>query len=151
MLLKRDRDETKVLDNLTLDEFMDRLLIGETPDKKRETAYNAYRAVNDEVERAHIAHIESLAKEVGKGSETLYSLYRKSSNVPESLQEEFELFRVMHQAVQCYVLNTVLQNDPTVKDKRQAVERSIQLIGRTLDREPKDIHLTLADYAKFLA
>ncbi len=148
MLLKRDRDETNVLDNLTLDEFMDRLLIGETPDKKRETAYNAYRAVNDEVERAHI---ESLATEVGKGSETLYSLYRKSSNVPDSLQEEFELFRVMHQTVQCYVLNTVLQNDPTVKDKRQAVQRSIQLIARTLDREPKDIHLTLADYAKFLA
>ena len=148
MLLKRDRDDSKILDNLTLDQFMERLLIGETPDKKRETAYNAYRAVIDEVERAHI---ESLATQAGKGSETLYSLYRKSSNVPDSLEEEFELFRVMHQAVRCYDLNTVLQNDPTVKDKRQAVERTIQLIAHTLDREPHEVHLTLDDYAKFLA
>ena len=148
MLLKRDRDDSKILDNLTLDQFMERLLIGETPDKKRETAYNAYRAVIDEVERAHI---ESLATQAGKGSETLYSLYRKSSNVPDSLEEEFELFRVMHQAVRCYDLNTVLQNDPTVKNKRQAVERTIQLIAHTLDREPHEVHLTLDDYAKFLA
>jgi hypothetical protein len=41
MLLKRDPSDPGVLNHIGLDDFMQRLLIGETPEKKRETAYNA--------------------------------------------------------------------------------------------------------------
>src|SRR5207245_2317741 len=44
-LLKRDFASDEVLETLDRNAFLDRLLIGLTPDGKREIAYNAYRAV----------------------------------------------------------------------------------------------------------
>jgi hypothetical protein len=147
MLLKRNPDDLDILNHLPLDTFMERLLIGETPDKKRETAYNAYRAVDDQAERQSI---ESLEKQAGP-SRSLYSLFTAAGDLPASLEEEFELFRVMHAATRTYDLNTTLQKDPQVPDKREAVRRTMALIARTLDEEPQDIHLTLADYGKYIA
>jgi hypothetical protein len=43
----------------------------------------------------------------------------------------------MHQATKCYDLNTNLQKDPTVRNKREAVERTMCIINRTLEREPE--------------
>ncbi len=147
MLLKRNSGDPTVLAHLSLDAFMERLLIGETPDKKRETAYNAYRAVDDKAEREFI---ESLEKQAGP-SRSLYSLFSEAGKVPASLEEEFELFRVMHSAARTYDLNTTLQKDPQVRDKRDAVRRTIDLIARTLDEEPQGIHLTIEDYNKYIS
>src|SRR2546429_7765553 len=44
ILLKRDRRDRTVLESLSLEKFIGRLLRGETPDGKKETAYNAYPA-----------------------------------------------------------------------------------------------------------
>ena len=149
MLLKRNPDDPAVLSHLSLDQFMERLLIGETPDKKRETAYNAYRAVDDKAERALI---EGLEKEANASSgATLYQLFSEADAVPASLEEEFELFRVMYQATCCYGLNTILQKDPRVGDRREAVRRTMALIARTLEEEPQGIHLSLEDYGNFVA
>ncbi len=145
MLLKRNPDDPTVLERLELDPFMERLLVGETPDKKLETAYNAYRAVDDREEREFI---ERLQKEASK-SRSLYSLFA-AGGAPASLEEEFELFRVMAQAARTYDLNTTLQKDPAVRDKRQAVGRTIQLIARTLEEEPRDVRLTIANYAGYI-
>ena len=146
MLLKRDPDDPAVLEHILLDTFMERLLIGETPDKKRETAYNAYRAVDDQAERAAIA---SLEKQVTP-SRSLYSLFSAAS-IPVSLEEEFELFRVMYNATWTYDLNTNLQKDPQVRDKREAVGRTLAIIARTLDEQPHPIRLTIDDYANYIA
>lgn len=149
MLLKRNPDDPTVLSHLSIDSFMERLLIGETPDKKRETAYNAYRAVDDKAERAFI---EGLEKQTNPGSgPTLYKLFSEADGMPVSLEEEFELFRVMHQATNCYDINTTLQADPKVPDKREAVSRTMSIIARTLDEEPQNIRLTVEDYGKFIA
>jgi len=147
MLLKRNPDDPSVLGHLSLDTFMERLLIGETPDKKRETAYNAYRAVDDKAERQLIENLEKQARP----SRPLYKLFSKAAGVPASLEEEFELFRVLYSAAHAYDLNTTLQKDPTVRDKREAVGRTISLIARTLDETPQDIQLNLADYWKYIA
>jgi hypothetical protein len=148
MLLKRNPDNPTVLASLPLEAFVEPLLIGETPDKKRETAYNAYRAVDDWAERSFI---EALEKEAGGSSGGgLYRLFAAAGDVPESLREEFELFRVMHQATRCYALNTTLQKDPSVSNKREAVARTMEIIARTLDEEPRSIHLTIDDYRSFL-
>lgn len=147
MLLKRNADDPTVLSHLSIDSFMERLLIGETPDKKRETAYNAYRAVDDNIERAHIQGLEKLAKSSGT---PLYQLFAKADSVPDSLLEEFELFRVMYLATRCYDLNTTLQKDPKVKGKREAVGRTMALIARTLDEAPQNIRLTIEDYGKYI-
>ncbi len=147
MLLKRNPDDPSVLGYLSLDTFMERLLIGETPDKKRETAYNAYRAVDDKAERKFIEGLEKQARP----SRPLYKLFSEAGSVPASLEEEFELFRVLYSAAYTYDLNTTLQKDPTVRDKREAVGRTISLIARTLDETPQGIQLNLADYWKYIA
>jgi hypothetical protein len=148
MLLKRNPADPTVLTRLSLDDFMEGLLIGETPDHKRETAYNAYRAVDDKAERALI---EGLEKEANASSgTTLYRLFSQADAVPASLAEEFELFRVMYQATCCYGLNTILQNDPRVRDRREAVRRTMALIARTLDDEPKQLHLSIENYSNYI-
>jgi len=149
MLLKRDADDPIVLAHLSLDQFMERLLIGEAPDKKRETAYNAYRAVDDKAERALIDDLERQAS-TSSGS-TLYRLFSEADSKPASLDEEFELFRVMYQTARCYGLNTVLEKDPRVPDRRAAVRRTMALIARTLDERPKGIHLSIENYSKYIA
>ncbi len=147
ILLKRDPSDSSVLTHLSLDRFMERLLIGETPEKKRETAYNAYRAVDDKAERALI---EGLEKQTTP-SRSLYSLFAKASNIPASLEEEFELFRVMYHATRTYDLNTTLQKDPSVPDKREAVRRTMALIARTITEQPSDIELTINNYGRYIS
>ncbi|MHB8656041.1 MAG: hypothetical protein ACYDA9_19450 [Terriglobia bacterium] len=148
MLLKRNVDDPNILSHLPIDSFMQSLLIGETPDKKREIAYNAYRAVDDEAERKFM---KGLDKNVNPASgSTLYKLFTEAESIPASLQEEFELFRVMYYALRTYDLNTTLQRDPTVHDKREAVGRSMAIIARTLAEEPLDIHLSINNYRKYI-
>ncbi len=146
MLLKRNPDLPSVLDHILLDSFMERLLIGETPDKKHETAYNAYRAVDDKAERTFI---EKLERDAGP-SRSIYSLFVGAGGMPASLEEEFELFRVMYYAARTYDLNTTLQKDPGVRDKREAVGRTLAMIGRTVDEEPRDLHLTIQNYGQYI-
>jgi hypothetical protein len=146
MLLKRDPDDSTVLNHLLLEPFMERLLIGETPDKKRETAYNAYRAVDDRAERGFI---EGLAKQAGP-SRPIYSLFAQAADVPASLEEEFELFRVMYNAARTYDLNTNLQRDPRVRDKREAVAQTLAIIARTVEQEPHSIRLSIENYRDYL-
>ncbi len=146
MLLKRNPDHPSVLDHILLDSFMERLLIGETPDKKRETAYNAYRAVDDKAERTFIEGLEAEASP----SRSLYSLFVGAGDRPASLEEEFELFRVMYYAARTYDLNTTLQKDPRVADKREAVGRTLAMIARTLDEEPHGLHLTIQNYHQYI-
>jgi len=148
MLLKRDFSSPVVLQSLPLSLFMSKLLIGETPDKKREVAYNAYRAVDDAEEKAFIDRIE--LQNGGKLDGSYYDLYASTDGRPSTLYQEFELFRVMHQSAGCYSLNTILQSDKKLKDKREAVLKSHALIAKTLDTQPKDLRLTLENYDGFL-
>jgi len=148
MLLKRNADDPNILSHLPIDSFMQSLLIGETPDKKREIAYNAYRAVDDEAEREFIKGLE---KHVNPATgSTLYKLFTEAKSMPASLQEEFELFRVMYYALRTYDLNTTLEHDPQVHGKREAVGRSMAIISRTLAEEPPDIHLSIDNYRNCL-
>jgi hypothetical protein len=130
---------------------MGRLLLGETPDRKREIAYNAYRAVDDEAERAVIARIEAAARREGGTPEALYAAFTKQHDVPETLAEEFELFRVLHQATRCYDLNTILATDPAVAGLKEAVARTMELIGYAVAARSGDIRLTLDDYRDTVA
>ncbi len=147
MLLKRDLDDPVVLSHAVLEPFMERLLIGETPDKKRETAYNAYRAVDDAAERSFIDRIEKSAT----AERPLYKQFGESTDAPESLREEFELFRVLYNAARTFDLNTILQRDPRVHDKPEAVRRTIALIARILEKEPVGIRLTLENYVEYIS
>ena len=89
MLLKRNADDATILRHLPLDDFMQDLLIGETPEKKREIAYNAYRAVDDQAERELINRIEKQANPVA--GVTLYRAFAEANDVPDSLREEFRI------------------------------------------------------------
>jgi hypothetical protein len=150
ILLKRDRDDPTVVEHLRLGSFIGRLLIGETPDKKREVAYNAYRAVDDDVERAYLTALEAAAGGDGADAEALFAAYDGRTDAPETLQEEFELFRVMYEAARTYGLNTILTVDPQVKDKKEAVELTMDLIARLVEEDPSPLRLTLSDYRSFL-
>jgi len=102
--------------------------------------------VDDRAERSFIEELEKRATP----ARPLYSLLGEADNAPASLKEEFELFRVMYNAARTYDLNTTLERDPRVRDKRQAVERTLGLIARTLDEEPWGIRLTIDNYSDFL-
>jgi hypothetical protein len=142
-LLKRDFDSDEVLDTLGRDAFLDRLLIGLTPDGKREIAYNAYRAVNDAAEKAFVAEAEEQARRAGT---SIFAAMSGRHDMPATLYEEFELFRIMHQTAGCYDLNTILQKDPSVRGRKEAVSRTIRLIATVASRLRGEFKATLADY-----
>jgi hypothetical protein len=142
-LLKRTPSDPVVLKVLTQDQFMGRLLIGQTPDSKREIAYNAYRAVDDEAEQQLVRSLEAQAEQTG---EPLYQLFERAEHVPESLREEFELFREMFRATLCYDLNTTLQRDPRITSKKEAVRLTLQLILRGVENRSRDLTLALDNY-----
>lgn len=145
VLLRRNREDLIVAQALSLRAFMAALLIGETPEGKREIAYNAYRAVDDETEKAFITGLER-----GAGGDDLYARFERRPDVPETLREEFELFRVMHQSCACYVLNTILMADPQVKGRKEAVALTMEILARLVDRQPANLRLTLSDYRGFI-
>jgi len=152
ILLRRAKEDRSVAESLLLPAFFTRLLIGETPDKKREIAYNAYRAVDDSEEQAYVKALEvDAARHGGRGMDRLFDTFERRGDAPETLREEFELFRVMHRACRCYSLNTVLTADPHVKDKKEAVALTLQLIARLVDDHPTDIQKTLDDYRSLIS
>lgn len=142
-LLKRNFQEAVVLENLDEEEFITRLLLGETPEKKYETAYNAYRAVDDGEERDFI---RALLKESQERAISPYGLYARKEDIPYTLYQEFELFRLLHRATSCYHLNTILRQDPLVTDSQEAVRLTMDLIARTVQDQPQPIALTLGNY-----
>lgn len=148
VLLRRDMNDPVVAEYLSLNKFMSRLLIGETPMKTREIAYNAYRAVDDKKEKDWINLLEKEAKE--RGFDTIYDLYVEKEDIPETLRMEFELFRVMNKSALCFDINTVLQNDPMVKTKREAVQGSLKIILKTILNQPEDLRLEIKDYRGFI-
>src|SRR5438270_2499734 len=127
MLLKRNFDEDIVAKRLTIDEFMARLMVGLTPMGTKEIVYNSYRAVDDVSERKWLDTLES------QGTEKMWRLYAEASDKPETLQEEFELFRMLFQSAKAYDVNTIIQKDPRVRSKMEAVGRTMTLIAKLHD------------------
>lgn len=152
VLLRRDPSDKVVAQRLTVAQLIAALLIGETPDKKREVAYNAYRAVDDDVEKAYIAAVEDEARRRAgvAPADALYSVFERRSDTPETLREEFELFRQMFRVCNCFTLNTILMADPHVKDRKEAVGLTMEVIARLADERPSALHLTLDSYRGFL-
>ena len=151
-LLKRDFASDVVLHRLDLPAFMARLFLGDTPAGTREVAFNASRAVDDGAERACVAALEAEVRATGEAlTMGLYPRFAERAGVPESLREEFELFRLLHRAVPCYDVNTVLERAPGVGSRPEAVEHTLRLIRGVTAGTPADVRLTLADYRAFLA
>jgi hypothetical protein len=146
ILLKRDPRERTVLESLPVGKFIGRLLRGETPDRKKETAYNAYRAVDDEAERAFIDRLERDAARAGGTAEALYAALAGRHDVPETLAEEVGSFRMLHQACRCYDLNTILATDPQVSGLKEAVTLTMRLIAHAVAIREGNVRLTLDDY-----
>jgi hypothetical protein len=146
MLLKRDPRDRTILESLSLGKFIGRLLRGETPERKKETAYNAYRAVDDEVERRFIDRLEAEVASAGGSADALYTALRRHQDTPETLAEEVALFQVMHQACRCYDLNTILATDPKVHGLKEAVTLTMRLIAYALSLREGAVRLTFEDY-----
>ncbi len=127
-------------------------MIGETPDRKREIAYNAYRAVDDEEEGHFVAAIEATAIErfgPHYPVEELAGLMRRP-DIPETLFEEFELLRGMHRPTRCYDLNTTLTAHPQVHSKQEAVRLTMALIAKVIDEQPTGLKVKLSELQAFL-
>jgi hypothetical protein len=140
MLLKRNFDEEVVAKRLTVDEFMARLMVGLTPMGTKEIVYNSYRAVDDVSERKWLDRLEA------QGVEKMWRLYGEATDKPETLQEEFELFRMLYQSARAYDVNTIIQKDPKVRSKMEAVARTMRLIAKLHDSDDGELEATIADY-----
>jgi hypothetical protein len=143
MLIKRDFKEEHVLEDLPLDRFIERLLVGNTPDGKWEVAYNDYRAVDDEEEKEYLKRIFERSRRGGRSIYEEFKLDRQ--NRPVTLDGEFELMEVLHSSSRCYDLNTVLQ--AAGYSKRDSVTKTIQLIVEVLRNRPMTISLTLDEFS----
>jgi hypothetical protein len=143
MLIKRDFKEEHVLEDLPLDRFIERLLVGNTPDGKWEVAYNDYRAVDDEEEKEYLKRLFERSRRGGRSIYEEFKLDRQ--NRPVTLDGEFELMEVLHSSSRCYDLNTVLQ--AAGYSKRDSVTKTIQLIVEVLRNRPMTISLTLDEFS----
>jgi hypothetical protein len=146
-LLKRDTSDPVILKPLSLADLVERLLIGQTPDGKREIAYNAYRAVDDTSEKRAV---EAVTGESQRQQQSLYEAFAAATDLPDSLVEEFTLFEEMHRATRCYDCNTILQRDPLVTSKKEAVRLTLEVIIRGVENRETDFSLTLDNYRSLL-
>ena len=144
MLLKRAFDEDVVVDRLSIDKFMARLLVGMTPMGTKEIVYNSYRAVDDKSERTWIDTIEA------KGFDRMWSEYQKAKDKPRTLVEEIEMFRMLYRSAAGYDVNTILQKDPKVTSRMQAVTRTMGVISAALDNANENFRYVISDYGKLL-
>jgi hypothetical protein len=144
MLIKRNFDEDLVIERLTIDKFMARLLVGRTPAGTKEIVYNSYRAVDDKSERTWIDAIEA------KGVDKMWSEYQKATDKPETLNEEMEMFRMLFESAAAYDLNTVLQKDKAVTSKMEAVHNTMRVIVKALDNTKETFRYGIEDYRKLL-
>src|SRR5438093_6922721 len=144
MLLKRNFDEDIVAERLSIDKFMARLMVGRTPMGTKEIVYNSYRAVDDISERKWLDTIEA------QGVDKMWDLYQKAADKPETLVEEFELFRMMFRSTKAYDVNTVLQKDPKVTSKMEAVGRTMKLIAKLHDSKDEKLRATISNYGRLI-
>jgi hypothetical protein len=144
MLIKRNLDEDVVIERLSIDKFMARLLVGRTPAGTKEIVYNSYRAVDDKSERAWIDTIEA------KGVERMWSEYQRAKDKPETLNEEMEMFRILFKSAAAYDLNTILQKDKAVTSKMEAVHNTMQVIVKALDNTKDTFRYGIDEYRKLL-
>ena len=151
-LLRRDADDARVLRRLTEAQFVADLVAGRTPMGVMETAYNAYRAVDDKEERAFI---DGLLREAGYGAslgaeERILKGLFSSQQTPDSLREEFTLFRQLYRSAACLEMNTILREDPSVPTTREAVNITLDLLVQVTEHMPQSIDLHLGDYRAYL-
>jgi hypothetical protein len=144
MLIKRNFDEDVVIERLSIDKFMARLLVGRTPAGTKEIVYNSYRAVDDKSERAWIDTIEA------KGVDKMWSEYQKAKDKPETLNEEMEMFRMLFKSAAAYDLNTVLQKDKAVTSKMEAVHNTMRVIVKALDNTKDTFRYGIEEYRELL-
>jgi len=145
MLLKRNFDEDLVIERLSLAKFMARLLVGRTPTGTKEIVYNSYRAVDDKSERAWIDTIEA------KGVDTMWDEYLKTTDKPVTLEEELEMFRMLHRSAKAYDVNTILQKDPKITGRMEAVTKTMRILVKALETDTDDFHYDITSYEKLLS
>jgi hypothetical protein len=144
MLLKRNFDEDLVIERLSLPKFMARLLVGRTPTGTKEIVYNSYRAVDDKSERAWIDTIEA------KGVDRMWDEYVKATDKPVTLEEEMEMFRMLHKSAKAYDVNTTLQKDPKITGRMEAVNKTMRILVKALETDKEDFHYDIRSYEKLL-
>jgi hypothetical protein len=144
MLIKRNFEEDVVIERLSIDKFMARLLVGRTPAGTKEIVYNSYRAVDDKSERAWIDTIEA------KGVDHMWSEYERANDKPETLNEEMEMFRMLFKSAAAYDLNTILQKDKAVTSKMEAVHNTMRIIVKALGNTRETFRYGVGDYRKLL-
>jgi hypothetical protein len=121
VLLDQDADDSTVLERLDENAFLGRVLAGRTPRGEAQTAFNAYRLVDDAAERAYIErhaadHTTLAAAALGPGA-------------PDTLRTEAELFARLHRAAPTYRINTIL-NRTAGLSLQEAVRETVDLLTR---------------------
>ena len=144
MLLKRNFDEDLVIERLSLAKFMARLLVGRTPTGTKEIVYNSYRAVDDKSERTWIDTIEA------RGVDRMWDEYLKATDKPVTLEEEMEMFRMLHRSAKAYDVNTILQKDPKITGRMEAVNKTMRLLVKALETDADDFHYDITSYERLL-
>ena len=144
MLLKRNFDEDLVVERMDIDRFMARLMVGRTPTGTKEIVYNSYRAVDDKSERAWLDGIEA------QGIDRMWANYTKAKDKPQTLDEEIEMFRMLFRSATAYDVNTILQKDPKITGRMEAVNKTMKILVRALDNTAERFRYDITTYEELL-
>ncbi len=144
MLLKRNFDENLVIERMDIDQFMARLMVGRTPTGTKEIVYNSYRAVDDKSERAWLDGIEA------KGVDQMWKNYSSATDKPQTLDEEIEMFRMLFSSATAYDVNTILQKDPKITGRMEAVNKTMKILVKALDNTADRFHYDITTYEELL-
>jgi hypothetical protein len=133
VLLERDERSATVLERLDEVAFVSTLLIGRTPRGGFDTAYNAYRLVEDAAERALVErHADDPA-----------SLCRAAASrkAPATLRGEAAQLRRLWRAAPAYRLNAILARNGRAP-LEQALEETVELLSAVaLGEAPRELRL----------
>ena len=150
MLVRHDPLDRTILQALPVETFVARVLIGRAADGACEIAYNPDRAVDTAAERAAVERLEADVTPSDQGGQSFYREFRRQPAVPETLAQEFEFLRLLHQAARCYDLNAILALDPNVRDLPEAVARTAALTVYMMETSDRSARASLDDYRKIL-
>jgi hypothetical protein len=123
---------------------MARLMVGRTPTGTKEIVYNSYRAVDDRSERAWLDTIEA------QGVDKMWQNYTKAKDKPQTLDEEIEMFRMLFRSATAYDVNTILQKDPKVTGRMEAVNKTMTILVKALDNTATRFRYDIKTYDQLL-
>jgi hypothetical protein len=80
----------------------------------------------------------------------MWDQYLAAADKPVTLEEEMEMFRMLHKSAKAYDVNTTLQKDPKITGRMEAVNKTMRILVKALETDKDDFHYDIKTYGRLL-